>query len=156
MENNHCPTCGQSTTYLLAIDKGTIKIVKAIALFIKGKGYNAVHPRKEMEGKYLTSNEVGNLSRPRFHGLIAKVEGNSGNYLLTRKGVLFLKGEPIPRCAIISKAEGRQIGYTDEDPITISQIDGSYWEGIDYEIHEGQIIKNPKVSEVAQNSQLFK
>lgn len=142
-EPEKCECCGQTTTYILAIDRGTVEIVKKIALFIGNKGINAVHPRKELEGKGLSSNQVGNLSRPRFHGLIAKVKGNAGNYLLTRKGAKFLRGEPIPKFAIISKAEGKQIGYFDPEN-EVCNVDeffgGEYWEGINYDIVEGNVI----------------
>lgn len=140
-----CQACNQSCTYLLGLDEGTTDIVKAIARFIGQKGINAVHPRKEMEGTLLTSNQVGNLSRTRFHGLIAAIEGEKGNYLLTRKGVNFLKGARIPRYAIISKVEKRQVGYFEEESLTcvISDFQGSdepYWMGCNFEIVEGRII----------------
>lgn len=141
-----CECCKQSTTYVLAIDRGTVEIVKAIARFIEKKGINAVHPRKEMEGRTLTSNQVGNLSRPRFHGLIASLEGETGNYVLTRKGSAFLRGEFIPKYAIISKSEGHQIGYAEPEKFKVSvkdfdsQID--FWEGINYEIVEGRVVRN--------------
>jgi hypothetical protein len=141
-----CECCGQSTTYILAIDHGTSDILKKIARFIGKKGVNAVHPRKEMEGIYLTSNQVGNLSRPRFHGLIAAVRDNPGNYLLTPKGAKFLRGEPVPKYAIISKAESRQIGYFEPDLYKATVLDfddpSEYWEGINYEVIEGDIIKS--------------
>lgn len=140
-----CECCQQSTTYLLAIDKGTVEIVKAIARFIGTKGINAVHPRKEMEGTLLTSNQVGNLSRPRFHGLIASLEGESGNYVLTTKGSDFLRGKVIPKYAIISKSEGRQIGYFEPEKHRVSIHNfnnlGQYWEGINYEITEGRVLQ---------------
>ncbi len=139
-----CECCQQTTTYLIGIDRGTVDIVKAIARFIGEKGINAVHPRKEMEGKTLTSNQVGNLSRPRFHGLIASLEGESGNYVLTRKGAQFLRGARIPRYAIISKSEGQQIGYFEPEfySVTVNQFNylDQYWEGINYEINEGHVL----------------
>ena len=118
-----CECCGQTTTYLLPVDRGTIDIMISIGNAIRRKNINVIHPRKEIEVDprrvaydirlkegYLTSNQVGNLSRPRFHGLIAKVKGNPGNYCLTTKGAKFLRGEYIPRFAIISKAEKHRIG----------------------------------------------
>lgn len=139
-----CPACKQSCTYLLGIDRGTVDILKAIARFISEKGINIVHPRKEMEGVYLTSNQVGNLSRARFHGLIAHVKGNKGNYLLTKKGGAFLHNDEIPRYAIISKAESCQVGYFAPETLTCRIGDynepGEYWEGIDYDIEEGTVI----------------
>lgn len=139
-----CECCEQTTTYALAIDKGSVKIVKQIAKFIEKKGINIVHPRKELEGNGLSSNEVGNLSRPRFHGLIAKVNGRPGNYCMTRKGSNFLNGAVVPRVAIISKAEGKQIGYfkpSEVQCIVENFYTGEYWEGINYDIREGQVIK---------------
>lgn len=141
-----CPHCGQSMTYLLAVDRGTVDIVKAIAKFIGEKGINAVHPRKEMEGKALTSNQVGNLTRARAHGLIAKVRGAVGNYLLTRKGADFLRGTQIPKFAIMSKTEHHQIGYFEPEEYMVSVHDFTgegepYWQGIGYDIVEGRVVR---------------
>ena len=156
-EPEKCPCCKQSITYLMPIDRGTVDIVKAISVAIGRKRQNVIHPRKEMEvdhkgfnyqymvteGK-LTSNQVGNLSRARFHGLIAKVRGESGNYCLTRKGAAFLRGEEIPRYAIISKAEGHQIGYWKPEIYTVKvkefRPDEEYWEGIGYDIVDGRVV----------------
>ena len=155
-----CPCCEQTMTYLLPIDKGTIDILRAISKAIMFKGINAIHPRKEMECVVtflshtydemimrgnLTSNMVGNLSRPRFHGLIASIKGEAGNYCLTTKGAKFLNGKLIPRYAVISKATGHQIGYWLPDKYQVSikdfYADDSCWEAINFEIREGQIIK---------------
>lgn len=140
-----CSHCSQSMTYILAVDKGTVMIVKAIAQFIGRKGINIVHPRKEMEGRYLTSNQVGNLTRARSQGLIAAMKGNPGNYCLTSKGATFLRGEAIPKFAIISKSEKRQIGYFEPEKHMVIVKDftssSEMWEGIDYEIQEGRVIR---------------
>lgn len=137
-KEEYCPHCQQSTTYLLAIDQGTVHIVKQIARFIGRKGSNMVHPRNEMEPAWLTSNEVGNLSRARSHGLIARVKDSPGHYLLTHKGAQFLHGKAIPKYAIISKVEKHQIGYwkPEENMVTVNDFNGSgeYWEGIGYSI----------------------
>lgn len=136
-----CPHCQQTTTYLLPIDRGTADLVKKIALFIQRKGINAVHPRKEMEGSYLTSNDVGNLSRPRFHGLIAHIDGEKGNYCLTTKGLEFLDGKPIPKYAIISKVEKRQIGYWSDEVVSIKELyQGEKWEAINFIIENGRVL----------------
>lgn len=145
VDQKKCSCCGQATQYGLAIDKGTVKIVKEIALFIGKKGINIVHPRKEMEGVELTSNEVGNLTRARVHGLIAKVKGKNmaGNYCLTSKGAKFLRGEVVPKIAIVSKAEKKQIGYIENEYCTINDKEinaGDYWNGLGYDIHEGKVV----------------
>lgn len=153
-EPQKCHHCGQTMTYLLPIDQGTVDIVKSIASAIRKKGVNLIHPRKEMEvtsesvGAFstmhdrikngqLTSNQVGNLSRARFHGLIARVSSEKGCYLLTRKGARFLKGDDVPRFAIISKTEKRQIGYLNEltDITNIRQFgnDSQYWMEMEYD-----------------------
>ena len=125
-----CEHCNQSKTYILGIDQGTYSILKKIADAVSAKGINAVHPRRE---GILTTTEWCNLSRPRFHGLIARVRGDAGVYCLTRKGAAFLRGEAIPRYAIISKAEHHQIGYVDPENLTITReqlgIAAPYWEG---------------------------
>ena len=156
-----CECCGQTTTYLLPIDRGTIDIVKAIAAAINRKGQNNVHPRNEMEISapdhglnsatmikegYLTSNQVGNLSRPRFHGLIAKSRYGTGYYLLTKKGADFLRGKEIPRYAIVSKAEKHQVGYFEPELFSVTIKDftseDEYWEGINYTIQDEQVVRD--------------
>lgn len=106
----------------------------------------------------LTSNQVGNLSRPRFHGLIAHVKDNPGNYCLTHKGAQFLKGQEIPRFAIISKSENHQIGYymADEYTVTVRDFakDEEYWEGINFDIVEGRIVKDLPVKVAPEQNKL--
>ena len=143
-----CECCGQQKTYILALDKGTATVVKAISRHIGIKGINAVHPRKEMEGKTLSSNQVGNLTRARIHGLIARVRGERGNYLLTTKGSEFLHGKPMPKYAIVRKKSGdpsHNDGYymADTETETVQSLlaKGEMWEGIGYEIKEGRIIQ---------------
>lgn len=140
-----CECCKRTDTYLLSLDHGSAVVVRAIYLAVRAKGVNMVHPRKEIEssdedeirnsnGAKLSSNEVGNLSRPRFHGLIAKVKGHRGYYCITRKGGLFLNNHPVPRRAIISKVEGRQVGYHPDafsDTVRMSDllVMDPYWIG---------------------------
>ena len=130
-----------------------------------------IHPRKEMEisrGELdyptmvqegcMTSNQVGNLSRPRFHGLIAHIKGEPGNYCLTTKGAEFLKGREIARFAIISKQDGHQIGYfkPEEYTVTIKDFapDEEYWEGINFDIIQGRIVKDLPEKEQSQSALL--
>jgi len=161
-----CESCGQTKTYVLGLDRGTIDIVKSICVAIRKKGINCIHPRKEMEvatrskpdyqylvtNGQLTSNQINNLSRPRFHGLIASVDDKPGNYCLTNKGLAFLKGQPVPRFAIISKAESKLEGYwhPDEHSVVIGDFkpDTEYWEGCNYEIREGVVVKLESVGKL--------
>ncbi len=154
-----CLHCEQKVTYLIQIDKGTCEIVKAIARHIGEKGLNAVHPRKELEGRGLTSNQVGNLTRPRIHGLIAHLEGHPGNYCLTRKGAAFLRGQAIPKYAILKKSTSSEpshnLGYFGTETTTIKEFDraGQMWEGIGYTISEGNVLT--KVLKVEGQPLLF-
>lgn len=152
-EKEKCHCCSQSITYCLPVDRGSVDTLKAISVAIRKKGKNKIHPRNEMEVQkgqltyqemvsegVITSNHVGNLSRPRFHGLIARIKGEKGSYCLTRKGAAFLRGSEIPKYAIISKVEKHNIGYylEDSERITINNFapDGQeYWEGIKYDVY---------------------
>lgn len=145
-----CERCLQSKTYLLALDRGTAEIVAAIATGIEAKGINFIHPRKEIESTGgLTSNQVGNLSRAHRHGLIAKIKGEPGNWCLTSKGAKFLRGMAVPKYAIVSKVTGHQIGYFETENLLVTVNDllnsGLRWEGINFDIEEGRIIKDVPV-----------
>ncbi|MCX6785949.1 MAG: hypothetical protein NTZ18_03820 [Candidatus Komeilibacteria bacterium] len=106
-----CERCGQSENYLLGLDKGTVKIVLAMLNAISAKGKNEIHPAREMDCSGNKKWFLTNLSRPRFHGLIAYIDGKPGYYCLTRKAGQFLHGKAIPQYAIISKVTGHQEGY---------------------------------------------
>ncbi len=155
-----CPHCKQSTQYLVPVDTGAVVMLKAISKKIGQKRINIVHPRKEMETseKYsileliqqgkLTSVMVGNLSKLRMHGLIAKLKDKAGNYCMTHKGSQFLKGRiAIPKYAIRSKVSSKTLGYFEPDHLMVHIDDfdgddcGGFWEGIDYEIAEGRVFK---------------
>jgi hypothetical protein len=171
-----CEHCGQSITYLATIDQGTVDILRAISVAIYRKGINVIHPRKEMEvgqtsnhasmvrNGQITSNMTGNLSKARFHGLIASVKGEAGNYCITTKGAQFLRGRIIPRHAIISKArkDVDNIGYYLETTETASireftnSADHSYWEVINFDVVAGRIIKGVPIKKVEQETKNLK
>jgi hypothetical protein len=165
-----CDGCGQSKTYLLPIDWGTAVIVKAVAARIRAKQINIVHPTKEMEVPgdewsydravtegVLTSTQIGNFTRARVHGLIARHQTETGNWLLTKKGAQFLRGDRIPNLAVIKKCrkvadeDAREASHKvdyfmpETYSCTIHEImrPGSktpVWEGIDFDIVEGRIV----------------
>lgn len=139
-----CDHCKMTLSWIAPIDKGTVVIVQKIARAIGAKGINIVHPRKE---NVLTATEWTNLSRVKRHGLVAALSGpyRLGNVCLTRKGSAFLRGESIPKYAIVDKRTKHQIGYFQPDryQVTVSDFDGqgSYWEGINYEITDGHVFR---------------
>ncbi len=156
-----CQCCGQTTQYIVRIDRGAVDILKAMARKIHMKGVNAVNPRKEMEvGSrekinykdmvtmgMMTSIHVGNLSKARFHGLIARIE--SGQYCITDKGFAFLKGEKVPKFAVVDKTTSSNIGYwgflvagKNNYWCSIDDFkpDMEYWEGIKYNVINGTVV----------------
>lgn len=143
-----CECCDQTTTYCVAIDRGSVNIIKKIARAIQKKGINCIHLAKE---GVLNHSELCNVIRPRFHGLVAHVDGDGmqGNFCLTRKGVDFLRGKPIPKYAIVSKAKSQQIGYylTETHYVTIDSFNTTddYWEGVNFDIVEGRVISADSV-----------
>lgn len=163
-EKEHCDHCDQDITYALGIDKGTVDILRAMYVAIGKKSINIIHPKKEMldetdkmpseeriRNGLLSYGQRNNLTRPRIHGLIARVKGEHGNWCITRKGFAFLKGASIPKVAIKSKPENRNIGYFDEypegDPRNYTTIDkylknvDPYWASDGYEIKEGRVVR---------------
>lgn len=153
-----CETCDQNCTYTLTLSKGATATLKAIARFIRNKGINTVHPMKEMvKHGLLTPNQNNNLKCLTAHGLLAHVKEETGNYCMTTKGGRFLRGEEIPKIAIIDKRAKRQVGYYLGDQITITvkdfKTDDPYWEVMDFEIQEGRIIIDPPNQQPTSNPQ---
>ena len=145
-----CTLCGQSITYLLPIDRGTVDILVAVVKCIEKKGMNCVHLTKEVlaQGFFKTPHQSGNITRPRAHGLVAPVKGDhlKGNFCVTDKGLDFLRGEKIPKYAILSKKDKRTLGYFEPETLTV-QIDqfrkgDDYWEGVGFEIRAGKVVKD--------------
>lgn len=140
---NKCECCGQTTEYLIPIDKGAVVILRKIATAIRTKGINCIHLAKE---NVLTHSELCNIIRPRFHGLVAHVEGEGmkGNFCLTRKGLDFLKGKSIPKYAIVSKTDSRLSGYFRPDECQCNAKDLleslEYWEGAQFDIVNGRVV----------------
>lgn len=129
-----------------------------------------IHPVKEMEVSakdwsydraitegVLTGTQIGNFTRARVHGLIARSKDNPGNWLLTKKGASFLRGDEIPRLAIIEKSRRVEGGRSHKQDYYLPDIHrctihditkrGSkvpMWEGIDFDIFEGRIVFDTK------------
>lgn len=158
-----CESCGQTTSYASRLNRGIFDIVRSFARAIDIKGINAIHPLKEIavghgtmsarerieQGK-LTVRQIGNLTHVVRHGLLAHIDGEPHTFCLTKKGAAFLRGEPVPLVAIVGKATHHNVGYLknpDGSEITCTIHDflrgeqDAYWQGINYEIHEGEIIR---------------
>lgn len=132
-----CSHCGQTTHYDLNLDQGIAYLLISIYNKVKEKGENNVHIQNEMtvdNSNRLSIKELStaglitfkmekNVARARKHGLIAFVDRGSGRYLVTRKGANFLRGEPIPKTAIVRKG-GSTEGYwfENENVVTIKSL----------------------------------
>jgi len=154
--HHHCSQCGQKLTYELDVDKGTVETLTILAKAIKIKGINAMHLTKELLGQGLTNYQIGNISRARFHGLVAKIKTQPGNYCLTTKGLEFLHGLSIARTVIIKKATNKNPAYVygySADTVSIRDFAKNwevYWASNGYAISEGRVINKAPV-----NGQLF-
>lgn len=130
-EPTTCECCDQTVDYDLPLSKGLALMLVKIYNFGKAKGLNAVHLRKEMEGKQLTSNEVGNASHLIFHGLLKDLE-EAGNVAITQKGFEFLGGAEVEKAVIVKKGSHQIVGYHNPEVKTsirklLKEI--PYWEG---------------------------
>lgn len=146
-----CEHCGQTTDYLLAIDRGISDILIGFIRAVKDIKSNCVHPIKMCEQGYLTVNQVKNLSRARFHGLIARIDNKSGWWCLTTKGGKFLRGDPIPKFCVVSKSLSKQVGYWQPEIHTIDikslvKIDSDYWEIKNFDVVELPFVSQPALS----------
>ena len=143
-EKEICECCGQSTTYLVGVDRGTVTIVKKIARAIAKKRINMLHLAQE---GVLNHNELCNIIRPVYHGLVAHAEGETGNFVLTQKGFDFLNGKEIPKYAIVDKITKSLKDYFEPEEYKVSvnslnKKDDPYWEGTGFTISQGRVISD--------------
>lgn len=144
-----CECCGMDKEYRSGLNKGLVHVLIQIAKAIKAKGINCIHLDKEALAQgYLTSNQKGNASHLRIHGLLAEVQDEPGNWCLTTKGINFLQGALIPRYAVRSKTEHRTIGYWYADKYRCSIKDfekESEWYAFeDFFVQAGRVVTDPE------------
>lgn len=130
-----CECCGQTKDYALPLSRGlamaTIAIFNAIQRLERNRvhvGHEMVRPISDFGDKktayrtmvsegYMTFRMEGNLSFLHRHGIVASAQ-DAGEWLLTPKGGKFLRGEEVPKVAIVSKVTGHQTGYWAEGGMT--------------------------------------
>lgn len=141
--NNKCECCGQSLYTTSKLSKGNAEMMISIQKFIGQKGINVFHPKKELlDGSFITANQRGNISHLGNHGLIAK-HHEAGNWVLTTKGLDFLKGVPVKKTAVIEKSSKTTVGYLTSDGfVTIQELMKSqpYWDVHNFEVKDGKVI----------------
>lgn len=137
-----CDGCGQTKDYALPLSRGLAMATIAFYNAVQRLDRNRIHVAKDMvrpiedfhgldpkrayhrmvEAGYMTFRMEGNLSFLHRHGIVASGD-EPGVWILTKKGGAFLRGEEVPRVAIVSKVTGHQQGYWDEGGMTtISQL----------------------------------
>lgn len=135
-----CPHCHQTASYLIGIDKGCAETLLQILQVISKKGINEIHPSREINWKDNQKWKLTNLSRNKFHGLIAPLKDKKGYYCLTKKAGKFLRGEAIPRYLIRSKItkHNEQYWKPEENLITFIELLSSseipIWDGAEQNI----------------------
>lgn len=119
-----CPQCRQTTNYDVTLSRGSATFLIAFYNAVRRLDQNIIHFGDDMvrdpkdfnnlrdmvEGGWCThkmSEAFGTVLHR--HGLIASTGRNQ--WLLTRKGADFLRGEEIWKTAIADKTTGHQSGY---------------------------------------------
>jgi hypothetical protein len=89
--NDRCPTCNASLKqFWHTLTPGLVSILVKAIEFVHACNRNEFHLQNDL---HLTVNEFCNLTKLRFHGLVAKVKGKPGYWLITSRGGQFLRGE---------------------------------------------------------------
>lgn len=90
--HTHCPNCGASMkSFNHTLSSGIVSaLIKAIR-YVQRTNKNEFHLQKHLVD--LTKNEYNNFQKLRFHGLVAKIDGKAGYWLITKRGGSFLRGE---------------------------------------------------------------
>lgn len=99
-EIEYCPHCGaKMQAYWHRLTPGLVNTLVKMRAGIAKTGVNHINPGSDLDGTplELTKNERSNLSKLRFHALIAKYGEHGdrvqGEWLITRRGFAFLRGE---------------------------------------------------------------
>jgi hypothetical protein len=132
----HCPFCGAALKkHWHSLTKGLVRALIKIKTAVIMKGENKVHPRFDAN---FTANEWSNLSKLRFHALIAKSD-ERGYWLLTHRGSQFLLGKmEIPKRVLTWR--NKVVDYDPEKVFVkdvVSDSDLPVWE----EHHEYELAK---------------
>ncbi len=150
-----CPHCHHELpeTFIESTPwKHTFSSVLASALrkFASGvgqKGINEIHLRHDLTGYLaLTTDELNNFTKLRFHALVAKVRNADGSHrqgywLLTRRGSRFLKGqEAIPRWV---RTLNNRVTEHSVEQTTIADLPGLPPIHLSFEIADGNVLRLP-------------
>jgi hypothetical protein len=132
-----CPTCNAKLEGRWEyITRGQLTLLTKLHKAIKKFDRNSIHLQQDMD---LTSNEYNNFQKLRYNGLVAHAK-ETGNWLLTTRGVRFLKQEiNLPKGVLvfrnrIQKYDKRRVSIESilkgKEPYWLSREDFTY-ESID-------------------------
>jgi hypothetical protein len=130
MNNEHCEHCGaRLKKYWHGLSQGLVRTLIKIYKGVADKKENMINPHHELD---LTTVEHMNMTKLRFHGLIAKVkedgEVQRGFWLITQRGADFLKGQ-IQVPSRVQTFRNKVVDHS-TDLVTITDVmrDAVYWE----------------------------
>jgi hypothetical protein len=76
--------------YFHTLTPGLVSVLITAVEFVHGAGRNEFHLQDDL---HLSVNAFCNVTKLRFHALIAKVDGKPGFWCITARGGQFLRGE---------------------------------------------------------------
>jgi hypothetical protein len=89
--NERCPYCQANLKkFYHTLTPGIVSVLIAAIQFVHGAGRNEFHLQNDL---HLSVNQFCNVTKLRFHALIAKVDGKPGYWCITKRGGMFLRGE---------------------------------------------------------------
>ncbi len=112
-----CPTCNAKLEGRREyITRGQLTLLSKLHKAIKKFDHKSIHLQQDMD---LTSNEYNNFQKLRYNGLVAHAK-ETGNWLLTTRGVRFLKQEiDLPKGVLVFR---NRIQKYDKRRVTIASI----------------------------------
>lgn len=146
--NERCETCGaRLQAYWHRLTPGLLSALVKMRAGIAISRVNQINPSTDLDGtpNEMTKNERSNLTKLRYHALIAKVhEGDErmqGEWLITRRGFAFLRGDQ----TVPARVKTYRNKVTDHDTrlVSIADVLGTtpYFEriqDIEYDAPTGQ------------------
>ena len=137
-----CQCCGAKIKiWEHSLSPGLVKTLIKFANAIKRKKENDIDLQKEAG---FNLNEYNNFQKLRYFGLVAKIEGEAGHWLITRNGWAFLKSElTMPKKV---KTFRNKIQEKSNELVSIKDyfnnvFNEGYWQKeFDFEIKQGELL----------------
>ena len=115
-----CPHCGANMkAFIHNLNPGLVSVLIKAIQFVHASGKNEFHLQNDL---HLNVNQFCNVTKLRFHALIAKVDGKPGFWLITARGGQFLRGE-ISVPATVKTFRNKVLEHS-TDLIHINQLKG--------------------------------